>query len=123
MSVHKVELTAEKAQDTLSQANEELRVDVENWHEAKNKEVCQFMRQFASNHVDYHQKVHNTMPVIIDPVANAPLANLSSLCSLGFGTDGHMDAMYLGAWQPTVWPHSVWLVPMYLHIKIQWNLR
>ena len=52
-----VELAAEKAQDQLSRANEELRVDVEKWHEAKNKEVCQFMRQFASNHVDYHQKV------------------------------------------------------------------
>lgn len=59
-----VELAAEKAQDQLSQANEELRVDMEKWHEAKNKEVCQFMRQFASNHVDYHQKVY-TVP---DPV-------------------------------------------------------
>lgn len=54
-----VELAAEKAQDQLSQANEELRVDMEKWHEAKNKEVCQFMRQFASNHVDYHQKVQS----------------------------------------------------------------
>ncbi|CAI8023502.1 Sorting nexin-30 [Geodia barretti] len=54
--LEKVELAAEKAQDQLSRANEELRVDVEKWHEAKNKEVCQFMRQFASNHVDYHQK-------------------------------------------------------------------
>ena len=48
---------AEKAQDELSQANEQLRVDVEKWHEAKNKEVCQFMRQFANNHMEYHQKV------------------------------------------------------------------
>ena len=52
-----VELAAKKAQDQLSQANEELRVDVEKWHEAKNKEVCQLMRQFANNHVEYHQKV------------------------------------------------------------------
>lgn len=53
-----VGLVAEKAQDQLSQANEQLRVDVEKWHEAKNKEVCQFMRQFAINHMEYHQKVH-----------------------------------------------------------------
>ena len=41
----------------MSKANEELRVDVEKWHEAKNKEVCQIMRQAADNHIDYHQKV------------------------------------------------------------------
>ena len=51
---------AEKAQDQLSQANEQLRVDVEKWHGAKNKEVCQLMRQFATNHMEYHQKVHTT---------------------------------------------------------------
>lgn len=50
-------LAAEKAQDQLSQANEQLRVDIEKWHEAKNKEICQFMRQFATNHMEYHQKV------------------------------------------------------------------
>jgi hypothetical protein len=54
--LEKVGLAAEKAQDQLSQANEQLRVDVEKWHEAKNKEVCQFMRQFATNHMEYHQK-------------------------------------------------------------------
>lgn len=52
-----VGLAAEKAHDELSQANEQLRVDIEKWHEAKNKEVCQFMRQFATNHREYHQKV------------------------------------------------------------------
>lgn len=52
-----VELAAEKAHDDLSQANEQLRVDMEKWHEAKNKEVCQIMRQFATNHREYHQKV------------------------------------------------------------------
>ena len=51
---------AEKAQDQLSQANEQLRVDVEKWHGAKNKEVCQLMRQFATNHMEYHQKVYTT---------------------------------------------------------------
>lgn len=54
-------MAAEKAHDELSQANEQLRVDIEKWHEAKNKEVCQFMRQFATNHREYHQKVGDKM--------------------------------------------------------------
>ena len=52
-----VEFSAKQATEQLSKANEQLRVDVSQWHEAKNKEVSHFMRQFAANHMDYHQKV------------------------------------------------------------------
>ena len=50
-------LAAERALDGLSQANEQLRVDIEKWHEAKNREVSKLMRQVSDNHVNYHQKV------------------------------------------------------------------
>lgn len=41
----------------MTQANEQLRVDLEKWHEATNKEMSQLMREVADNHIGYHQKV------------------------------------------------------------------
>ena len=34
-----------------------LRVDIEKWGEAKNKEMCSLMKHVADSHIDYHQKV------------------------------------------------------------------
>ena len=50
-------VAAERSLDALTRANEQLRVDVEKWHEATNKEMSQLMREVADNHVEYHQKV------------------------------------------------------------------
>lgn len=57
--LQKCGLAAEKALDNLSQANEQLRVDIEKWHEAKNREISSLMRQVADHHVDYHEKCFN----------------------------------------------------------------
>ena len=48
---------AERTLDDLSVANEQLRVDIEKWREAKNREMGQLMQTFADNHITYHQKV------------------------------------------------------------------
>ena len=50
-------IAAERSLDALTRANEQLRVDIENWHEATNREMSQLMRGVADNHVEYHQKV------------------------------------------------------------------
>ena len=48
---------ADKALDDLSQANEELRVDIDKWKEAKDKEVSSLMRKVSDDHINFHQKV------------------------------------------------------------------
>ena len=48
---------ADKALDDLSQANEELRVDIDKWKEAKDREVSSLMRKVADDHINFHQKV------------------------------------------------------------------
>lgn len=48
---------ADKALDDLSQANEELRVDIDKWKEAKDREVVSLMRKVADDHINFHQKV------------------------------------------------------------------
>ena len=50
-------MEAERTLDDLSIANEQLRVDIEKWKEAKNKELGKVMSVFADNHIAYHQKV------------------------------------------------------------------
>lgn len=50
-------IAAERSLDAMTQANEQLRVDLEKWHEATNKEMSQLMREVADNHIGYHQKV------------------------------------------------------------------
>lgn len=50
-------IAAERSLDAMTQANEQLRVDLEKWHEAANKEMSQLMREVADNHIGYHQKV------------------------------------------------------------------
>lgn len=50
-------MEAERTLDDLSVANEELRVDVEKWKEAKDKEMAELMTTFADNHINYHTKV------------------------------------------------------------------
>ncbi len=50
-------LDAEKALDDLSKVNEMLRVDIEKWGEAKDREMCSLMTNFADSHITYHQKV------------------------------------------------------------------
>lgn len=51
---------AETALDKLTQANEQLRVDVEKWQEAKDIQWSAVMREWAGNHINYHQKVQNS---------------------------------------------------------------
>lgn len=58
-------VAAERSLDALTRANEKLRVDVEKWHEATNKEMSQLMREVADNHVEYHQKVCVCMCVCV----------------------------------------------------------
>ena len=50
-------MLADKALDDLSQANEELRVDIDKWKEAKDKEVSSLMRKVSDDHINFHQKV------------------------------------------------------------------
>ena len=50
-------MEAERTLDDLSIANKQLRVDIEKWKEAKNKELGKVMSVFADNHIAYHQKV------------------------------------------------------------------
>ena len=50
-------IAAERSLDVLTHANEQLRVDIEKWHEATNKEMSHLMRDVADNHIEYHQKV------------------------------------------------------------------
>ena len=50
-------MEAERTLDDLSIANEQLRVDIEKWKEAKNKELGKVMSVFADNHIAYNQKV------------------------------------------------------------------
>ena len=50
-------MEAERTLDDLSIANEQLRVDIEKWKEAKNKELGKVMSVFADNHIAYHQRV------------------------------------------------------------------
>jgi len=55
--LEKAGIAAERSLDAMTQANEQLRVDLEKWHEAANKEMSQLMREVADNHIGYHQKV------------------------------------------------------------------
>jgi hypothetical protein len=48
---------AERTLDDLSVANEQLRVDVEKWKEAKDEEMVKLMTTFSNNHISYHNKV------------------------------------------------------------------
>ena len=48
---------AERTLDDLSVANEQLRVDLEKWKEAKDKELGKVMGTFADNHINHHTKV------------------------------------------------------------------
>jgi sorting nexin-1/2 len=91
--LEKVELAAEKAQDQLSQANEELRVDVEQWHEAKNKEVCHFMRQFASNHVDYHQKCFDEWESALKRLRSASVSPSPATAATAAAQNDHLAAL------------------------------
>ena len=52
-------VVADKVLDDLSQANEELRVDIDKWKESKDREVNRLMRKVADDHVDFHQKVRS----------------------------------------------------------------
>jgi len=54
--LEKAGIAAERSLDAMTQANEQLRVDLEKWHEATNKEMSQLMREVADNHIGYHQK-------------------------------------------------------------------
>lgn len=55
-------MEAERTLDDLSIANEQLRVDVEKWREAKDKEMAKLMTTFADNHINYHRKVGGERP-------------------------------------------------------------
>lgn len=57
MELSSAGVVAETALDKLTQANEQLRVDIEKWHEAKNIQWSAVMREWAGHHVNYHQKV------------------------------------------------------------------
>ena len=48
---------ADRALDSLSQANEELRVDIDKWKEAKDREINRLMRKVSDDHINFHQKV------------------------------------------------------------------
>jgi len=48
---------AERSLDELSVANEKLRVDIEKWTDAKDKELGGAMTDWANNNVNYHNKV------------------------------------------------------------------
>ena len=48
---------ADKALDELSRANEELRVDIDKWKEAKDREINSLMRKVADDHINFHQQV------------------------------------------------------------------
>ena len=48
---------ADKTLDDLSRANEELRVDIDKWKEAKDRELSALMRKVADDHINFHQKV------------------------------------------------------------------
>ncbi len=48
---------AERTLDDLSIANEQLRVDIEKWKDAKDGEIASLMTTFADNHINHHRKV------------------------------------------------------------------
>ena len=50
-------MEAERSLDELSVANEKLRVDIEKWTDAKDRELRDMMTHWAGNHVNYHNKV------------------------------------------------------------------
>ena len=52
-----VGVEAERSLDELSVANEKLRVDIEKWTEAKDRELGELMTHWASNNISYHNKV------------------------------------------------------------------
>ncbi len=57
LSLPQVGVEAERSLDELSVANEKLRVDIEKWSDAKDKELKDIMTHWAQNHVDFHNKV------------------------------------------------------------------
>lgn len=54
-------MISERNVDELSRANEELRVDIDKWKEAKDREMNKLMKKVADNHIDFHQKVSTTI--------------------------------------------------------------
>ena len=50
-------MEAERSLDEQSVANEKLRVDIEKWTDAKDRELRDMMTHWASNHINYHSKV------------------------------------------------------------------
>ena len=50
-------VTAEQAQDSMTQANEQLRVDVEKWKSSKDKELAEILVNWSDNQIQYHERV------------------------------------------------------------------
>ena len=65
MDLSSAGVVAESALDKLTQANEQLRVDIEKWHEAKDVQWSAVMRNWAGNHVNYHQKVSKEISALL----------------------------------------------------------
>lgn len=72
-----VGVRAESAQDSLTQANEQLRVDIEKWQETKDVQWSGVMQSWANNHVDYHKKVCIVCDYSVDKCRRATIIGVS----------------------------------------------
>ena len=54
-------MAAEQAQDKLAHSNEQLRVDIEKWKEAKDVELKSIFVNWADNQIQYHERVSNIL--------------------------------------------------------------
>lgn len=84
--LQKAGVEAERTLDDLSIANEQLRVDIEKWKDAKDGEIASLMTTFADNHINHHRKCFDewgeVLALLRGPMVTPALAD-GSLPTLG----------------------------------------